>query len=152
MPSKTNNKSSKYISISNPTRSKNIQGTSHTTATTYQPPSMMDNIKSGFGLGIGSSIGARITDSIFGNRTVNVFNKSESEPVTETIPEISSLPNTSSSNTDTDTTINCHHIIDEYRFNNCIMYRNNDNDTCNRLYDKFFSCQKNLHNQKIMIN
>jgi hypothetical protein len=30
------------------------------------------------------------------------------------------------------------------------MYRNNDNDTCNRLYDKFFSCQKNLHNQKII--
>jgi hypothetical protein len=150
MTSKTNNKSSKYISISKPTRSNTIQGNSHntTSSTTYHPPSMMDNIKSGFGFGIGSSIGARITDSIFGNRTVNVVNKSES--VTETVPETSSLPNTSSSNTDTDTTINCHHIIDEYRFNNCIMYRNNDNDTCNRLYDKFFSCQKNLHNQKII--
>jgi hypothetical protein len=127
MPTKTNNnKSSKSIYMSRPINNP-IIGPSHTT---YQPPSMIDNIKAGFGLGIGSSIGSRITDSIFGNRKIDVINKTEPTPT-----NLQEQKPTTTNN-------ECYNIMDEYRYNNCIMEKNNDK--CNELYDKFYSCQKKI--------
>ena len=123
---KTNNNNSRSISVSKPV-SNPIASPSHTTFPTYQPPSMIDNIKAGFGLGVGSSIGARITDSIFGNRTVNVVNKTE-----EQTPALST-------NSHVD---KCHYIIDDIRFNKCD--NNTNNDKCNELFEKFYSCHKNM--------
>jgi hypothetical protein len=130
---KSNNNSSKTISVSKPV-SNPITGPSPNTNSfpTYQPPSMIDNIKAGFGLGVGSSIGARITDSIFGNRRVEVINKTEPTPTNLQVQ------------TPTSTNNECYNIMDEYRFNNCIMDRNNDK--CNELYNKFNSCQKKYIN------
>ena len=98
----------------------------------YKPQSIMDSIKTGIGLGIG----LKITDSIFGNRQIEVINKSEKQTTqNNNIPKIS-----------TSTFMNndkCNYILDEYRINNCIMNTNNDNNKCNELYEKFYRCQKN---------
>ena len=121
MPTKSNNnKSSKSISVSK----------SMNNPVVYQQPSMIDNIKSGFGLGVGSSIGARITDNIFGNRTVTVDNKIET-------------PNLREQNLATNSYVDkCHYIIDDIRFNKCD--NNTNNDKCNELFEKFYSCHKNI--------
>lgn len=134
MPTKTktnNNNSSKSISVykpvSNPIASRSPYTSSHPT---YQPQSMMENIKAGFGLGVGTSIGARITDSIFGNRTFNVVNKIEEQTQ-------SSVSTSTNSHVD-----KCHYIIDEIQFNKCD--NNVNNDKCNKLFEKFYSCHKNM--------
>jgi hypothetical protein len=130
MPTKSNNnnKSSKSISASKPMNNP-VTNPSHTVPT-YQQPSIIDNIKAGFGLGVGSSIGARITDSIFGNRTVTVDNKTETANLQEKYLDTNSQVD------------KCHYIIDDIRFNKCD--NNTNNDKCNELFEKFYSCHKNM--------
>lgn len=105
----------------------------------YQSPSIIDNIKAGFGVGIGASISNRIADSILGNRTVDVVNKQETSNLQEKAISCSDIHALDTSTSKND---KCDYIINDIRFNRCDIDINNSK--CNELFRSLYSCQKNI--------
>lgn len=89
----------------------------HPAQPSHSGPGFLGSVVQGFGLGMGSSLGHRATDAIFGEK--------KTEPPPATVQLVSSLPPTGS----------CEKLLQKY--SDCMS---SDYLHCDKIYDEYFVC------------
>ena len=94
-------------------------------------PGFLGSMVQGFGLGMGSSMGHRATDAMFGSSSCHVEQPTKNETNLEKIEPISKFAAAESDKP------NCDDLLIKYR--DCMSHNFLD---CDKIYDEYFQCIK----------